>query len=84
MEDHLRSFAANLQKYRAAEKALSDLHAEKQKAHDTLQENLAAFAKDIAETMPPDMFKLFVREVVNEAVDRRIPLQQAARRDDGQ
>jgi hypothetical protein len=82
MEDHLRTFAGNLQKYRAAEKALSDLHTEKQKAHDTLQENLAAFAKDIAEAMPPDMFKLFVREIVTEAIDRRIPLPQVVRIDE--
>jgi hypothetical protein len=81
MEDDLRLFAENLQRYRTAEAALNDLHTEKQKAHDTLQENLAAFAKDVAEAMPPNMFKLFVHEVCNETVMRNIPLPAVVKSD---
>jgi hypothetical protein len=79
MEDYLRTFAGNLQKYRAAEKALEEHRSGVQDARDALEVNLAAFAKDISNNMPADMFEIFMREVCNEAVLRNIPLPPVVR-----
>jgi hypothetical protein len=81
MEDHLRLFATNLQKYRAAEKALEEHRNGMQDARAVLEKNLAAFANDISNNMPADMFEIFMREVCNEAVMQNIPLPQVVRSD---
>jgi hypothetical protein len=79
MEDYLRTFAGNLQKYRVAEKVLEEHRNGVQDARNALEVNLAAFAKDISNNMPADMFEIFMREVCNEAVLRNIPLPTVVR-----
>jgi hypothetical protein len=79
MEDYLRTFAGNLQEYRAAEKALEEHRNGVQDARTVLEKSLATFAKDISNNMPTDMFEIFMREVCNEAVIRNIPLPPVVR-----